>query len=434
MTSSSIRVATDVGGTFTDLVAFEVDEATGRSSIRTAKSDTTPPEFERGVLAVMEKANVDAAAVDFLAHGTTVVINALTERTGAKVGLIATEGFRDTLAIARGNRPDFFNLHYRKPEPFVPRFLRRELAGRMSYRGEEMKPLDLAPLSGIVADFRAAGVETVAICFLHAYANPAHEQAALAELRRLWPEVPAVSSHQITREWREYERTSTTVLSAYVQPVAERYLERLDSGLEERGFLRKPLRHAVELRGGLRRRGRAHPDHDGGIGPRLGRVGRGRARPAHRRARRHRPRRGRNDRQVLPRRGGTGPDHDRLLDRAGPHLLRISDPRSGGRPRGDRRGRGLDRVGRRLRKASCRTALGGGRSRPRRLRAGRNRGHHHRRQPLARAHQPELVLRRGDDRGHGRGGAGDRGGSGPSSASMRRRLRAASCASPTTTW
>ena len=236
MTTSSIRVATDVGGTFTDLVAFEVDEATGRSSIRTAKSDTTPPDFERGVLAVMEKANVDAAAVGFLAHGTTVVINALTERTGAKVGLIATEGFRDTLAIARGNRPDFFNLHYRKPDPFVPRYLRRELAGRMSYRGEEMAPLDLAALPGIVADFRAAGVETVAICFLHAYANPAHEQAALAELRRLWPEVPAVSSHQITREWREYERTSTTVLSAYVQLVAERYLERLDSGLDGRGF------------------------------------------------------------------------------------------------------------------------------------------------------------------------------------------------------
>ena len=303
MTSSSIRVATDVGGTFTDLVAFEVDEATGRSSIRTAKSDTTPPDFERGVLAVMEKADVDAAAVDFLAHGTTVVINALTERTGAKVGLIATEGFRDTLAIARGNRPDFFNLHYRKPDPFVPRYLRRELAGRMSYRGEEMQPLDLAPLPGIVADFRAAGVETVAICFLHAYANPAHEEAALAELRRLWPEVPAVSSHQITREWREYERTSTTVLSAYVQRVAERYLERLDSGLEERGSRRKPLRHAVELRGGQRRRGRAHPDHDGGVRSRLGGVGRGRARPAHRRARRHRPRRGRNDRQVLPRRG-----------------------------------------------------------------------------------------------------------------------------------
>ena len=234
--SRPLRVATDVGGTYTDLVTFEIDEATGESVIRTAKSDTTPPDFEKGVLNVMQAAEVDAAAIGFLVHGTTVVINALTERTGAKVGLIATEGFRDTLEIARGNRPDFFNLHYRKPPPFVPRYLRRELPGRVSYRGEEMRPLDLSPLPGIVADFRADGVSAVAICFLHAYADPAHEQAALAELKRLWPGVSAVSSHQITREWREYERTSTTVLSAYVQNTAERYLKRLDGGLKERGF------------------------------------------------------------------------------------------------------------------------------------------------------------------------------------------------------
>ena len=236
MTTSSVRVATDVGGTFTDFVTFAVDDTTGKPVLRTAKSDTTPPDFEQGVLDVMAKGGVDAASVDFLAHGTTVVINALTERTGAKVGLITTEGFRDTLEIARGNRPDFFNLHYRKPRPFVPRYLRREIRGRMSYRGEELTPLDLSPLPGIVDEFRAAGVEAVAVCFLHSYADPSHEQAALAELRRLWPGVPAVSSHEITREWREYERTSTTVLSAYVQRVAERYLQRLDAGLKARGF------------------------------------------------------------------------------------------------------------------------------------------------------------------------------------------------------
>ena len=236
MTARSIRVATDVGGTFTDLVTFAIDETTGKPVLRTAKSDTTPPDFEQGVLEVMEKGGVDAASIDFLAHGTTVVINALTERTGATVGLIATDGFRDTLEIARGNRPDFFNLHYRKPPPFVPRYLRRELRGRMSYRGEELTPLDLSPLPAIVGDFRAAGVEAVAVCFLHSYANPSHEQAALAEIRRLWPDVPAVSSNEITREWREYERTSTTVLSAYVQRVAERYLQRLDGGLKARGF------------------------------------------------------------------------------------------------------------------------------------------------------------------------------------------------------
>jgi N-methylhydantoinase A len=236
MAGKTIRVATDVGGTFTDLVCFETDDATGESRIVTAKSDTTPPNFEEGVLNVLKKGGVDPATVDFLAHGTTVVINALTERKGVKVGLITTEGFRDTLEIARGNRPDFFNLHYQKPKPFVPRYLRREVPGRMSYKGVEMRPLDLSGLPAILDDFRADGVQAVAICFLHAYADSSHERAALAEVRKLWPAVSVVSSHQITREWREYERTNTTVLSAYVQPTAERYLSRLDKGLRDRGF------------------------------------------------------------------------------------------------------------------------------------------------------------------------------------------------------
>ncbi len=240
MSEKSTRVATDVGGTFTDLVCFETDPVTGESVIRTAKTDTTPPNFEEGVLNVLAKGDVDPAGIGFLAHGTTVVINALTERKGVTVGLITTEGFRDTLEIARGNRPDFFNLHYEKPKPFVPRYLRRELPGRMSYKGEELKPLDLGGLSAIVEDFKTDGVEAVAICFLHSYADPSHEQATLAELKRLWPEIATVSSHQITREWREYERTNTAVLSAYVQPVAERYLRRLDAGLREKGFTGSP--------------------------------------------------------------------------------------------------------------------------------------------------------------------------------------------------
>jgi N-methylhydantoinase A len=240
MAGKTIRVATDVGGTFTDLVCFETDQATGESRIITAKSDTTPPNFEAGVLNVLEKGGVDPRTVDFLAHGTTVVINALTERKGVKVGLITTEGFRDTLEIARGNRPDFFNLHYQKPKPFVPRYLRRELPGRVSYKGVELKPLDLSGLNAILDDFKAEGVRAVAICFLHSYANPSHEQAALAAVQKLWPEVSVVSSHQITREWREYERSNTTVLSAYVQPTAERYLSRLDKGLKEKGFKNSP--------------------------------------------------------------------------------------------------------------------------------------------------------------------------------------------------
>ena len=240
MANKTIRVATDVGGTFTDLVCFETDHGTGESRIITAKSDTTPPNFEQGVLNVLAKGGVDPKSVDFLAHGTTVVINALTERKGVKVGLITTEGFRDTLEIARGNRPDFFNLHYEKPKPFVPRYLRRELPGRVSYKGEELKPLDLTGLPAILDDFRKEGVEAIAICFLHSYADMSHEQAALAEVQRLWPGVSVVSSHQITREWREYERTNTAVLSAYVQPTAERYLSRLHNGLREQGFDKSP--------------------------------------------------------------------------------------------------------------------------------------------------------------------------------------------------
>ncbi len=234
------RVATDVGGTFTDLVCFEMDTATGESRVITAKSDTTPPEFERGVLNVIEKAGVKSGSIDFLAHGTTVVINALTERKGARVGLITTSGFRDSLEIARGNRPDYFNLHYKKPEPFVPRYLRRELAGRVDYKGRERQPLDLEPLAEILDDFRKQGVEAIAICYLHSYANPTHEQQTLDAIAKLWPEVSVVASHQITREWREYERSNTAVLSAYVQPAAERYLHRLDEGLGTQGFTGSP--------------------------------------------------------------------------------------------------------------------------------------------------------------------------------------------------
>lgn len=236
MSSKSLRIATDVGGTFTDLVSFEIDADSGRPRVTTAKVDTTPPNFEAGVMDVLDKAGADPAQVDSFVHGTTVVINALTERKGVRVGLIATEGFRDTLEIARGNRPDFFNLHYEKPPPFVPRHLRREVPGRMTYRGEERAPLVLDRLASILDDFRAEDVEAVAICLLHSYANTSHEERTLAEVQRLWPEVYAVASHQIAREWREYERTSTAVLSAYVQPVAARYLSRLDDELKGRGL------------------------------------------------------------------------------------------------------------------------------------------------------------------------------------------------------
>ncbi len=227
----SMRVATDIGGTFTDLVYVTPD-----GSVGTGKSDTTPGEYEKGVMDVIAACGIDPRDFDSFVHGTTIVINAITERKGARAALITTEGFRDVLEIGRGNRPDFFNLEYRKPRPFVPRYLRREIPGRISYKGVETKPLDLAALPAILDDFRREGVEAIAICLVNSYSNPSHEEAVVARIRDVWPEVSVVASHQITREWREYERSNTAVLSAYVQPIAHRYLDRLTGRLGEAGM------------------------------------------------------------------------------------------------------------------------------------------------------------------------------------------------------
>lgn len=234
---SRIRLATDVGGTFTDLVYYQIDEASGQiHSLKAVKAHTTPPNFEKGVLNAIGKAEIDQQDVEFFAHGTTVVINALTERKGAKTALITTEGFRDILEIGRGNRPDFFNLRYTKPKPFVPRYLRREVRERLTYHGEVIKPLDTTGLGDTLEDFREEGVEAIAVCLLHAYANPDHELAVCAEINKLWPEVSVVASHQITREWREFERTNTSALCAYVQPIARDYLDRMENELKTSGF------------------------------------------------------------------------------------------------------------------------------------------------------------------------------------------------------
>lgn len=230
-----MRVATDVGGTFTDLVYFH-ETGADAGVLHAIKTDTTPPDFELGVMDAVRKARLDPGAIRFFAHGTTAIINALTERKGAVVGLITTKGFRDVIEIARGNRPDFFNLRYVKPTPFVPRYLRREVPGRLNYRGEELMPVDLSPIPDIIALFREHKVEAVAICLLHSYANTAHEVAVLDAVRRLWPEVSAVASHQIIRSWREYERTNTAIMCAYVQPSTDRYLSRLQSLLKDSGF------------------------------------------------------------------------------------------------------------------------------------------------------------------------------------------------------
>lgn len=226
-----MRLASDIGGTFTDLVYL--DERTGR--LGSAKADTTPPEFERGVIETIRKAAVDVRAVNFFVHGTTVIINALTERKGVRTGLITTKGFRDVLEIGRANRPDLYNLAYAKPRPFVPRALRLEVTERVNYKGEVLIALAEDEVLHAAAGLIGEQVEAIGICFLHAYANPTHEARAAQLIRQRWPQIAVTASHEITREWREYERTSTTVLNSYVKPIAARYLDRLDRELTRIG-------------------------------------------------------------------------------------------------------------------------------------------------------------------------------------------------------
>ncbi len=230
-----MRVATDVGGTFTDLVAFKIKN-NKVTDIITEKSDTTPPNFEQGVLNVIEKSGLSFKDMDFFVHGCTVVINTLTEHKGSKVGLITTEGFRDVLEIGRGNRPDYFNLRFQKPKPFVDRHLRHEVAGRISYLGDVVSPLDLSTLDNTLTYFKSEGVEAIAICLLNSYVNPEHEIALGETIQQKWVGIDVILSHHITREWREYERTNTAVLSAYIYPVANRYLDSLSEAGKQAGF------------------------------------------------------------------------------------------------------------------------------------------------------------------------------------------------------
>ncbi|WP_417371787.1 hydantoinase/oxoprolinase family protein [Gelidibacter japonicus] len=245
-----MRVATDIGGTFTDLVCLKLDEKTGKPiGIEVAKSDTTPDNFEQGVLDTISKANLNLKQVDFFAHGTTVVINALTERKGSKTALITTKGFRDVLEIARCNRPDLFNFNFVKQPPFVPRFLRFEVEERMDYKGQVLRDLDTSTLMSIIKTCKEEKVEAIAVCLLHAYKNPKHEEQLVKELTKLFPEVEVIASYQVTREWREYERTSTTVLSGYVLPIAKKYLDNLAKKLYSKGLQNAP--YIMQSNGGI---------------------------------------------------------------------------------------------------------------------------------------------------------------------------------------
>ena len=228
----ALRIGVDIGGTFTDLVAL--DEATG--AVVTTKALSTPRELLEGVLSCVDQAGVRLADCRFVIHGTTIGINALLELKGARTGLITTEGFRDVLEIGRGNFLKMYDVLYRRPEPLVPRGRSHEVPERLSATGDVLVPLDEEAVRAAARQLLAAGVESVAIVFLFSYRDPAHEQRAAQIVAAEMPGVSVSASHRITQEWREYERTSTTVVNAYVQPIIDRYLGEFGRGLGGRGF------------------------------------------------------------------------------------------------------------------------------------------------------------------------------------------------------
>ena len=227
-----IFLAVDIGGTFTDLIAYDQD----KQSFLQAKSLTTPGNPVDGIVDCMRKADLPASSVGHFIHGSTTAINTLIERKGANVGLIVTRGTRDVYLIGRGNRPDAYNILFNRPSPLLPRSAIHEVNERMYASGAVREALDVARLRDICRKLEAQGVDAVAICFLHAYANPEHERAAGKIVQEMLPKAYVSLSHEILREYREYERISTTVVNSYIGPKVGGYVRNLQGRLAELNF------------------------------------------------------------------------------------------------------------------------------------------------------------------------------------------------------
>ncbi len=229
------RIAVDIGGTFTDLVLLSAD---GRSHY--LKQASTPDRPEQavidGIATLLKTAGLVPGDIAEVLHGTTVGSNTLLQKQGAVTGLITTRGFRDVLEIGRVRTPGMFDLTWKKPEPLVPRRFRREVDERISTEGEVLTPLDAGEVVAVARGLVEDGVTSIAICFLNSYRNPEHERAAEAAIRDALPDTAVTSSVSVLPEIKEYERTSTAVVNAYVLPVLQSYIARLEAGLGEAGI------------------------------------------------------------------------------------------------------------------------------------------------------------------------------------------------------
>ena len=228
----NLRIAVDIGGTFTDMAAF--DEVTGK--LMFGKALSTHGQLVNGIQATLDSADIDVRNGQLFLHGSTIAINTLLERNGAKTALLITEGFRDIYEIGRVNRPDAYNLFFNKHQPLVKRSLRFEVAERLRADGSLHKPLDEAAVRELAKELKGEGVEAVAVLLLHSYRNPAHEQRVKQILQEELPHAFVSASHELSQEYREFERVSTVVANAYVGPRVSEYLGQLKTHLSDKGF------------------------------------------------------------------------------------------------------------------------------------------------------------------------------------------------------
>jgi N-methylhydantoinase A len=228
----ALNVALDIGGTFTDLII--IDESTG--SIEQAKSSTTPHDLTVGILNCLKKSSVDLTLCRSFVHGTTVAINTVIEEKGAKTALITTKGTKDVYRIGRGNRPESYNIFFKRPVPLVSRRFTFEADERILSSGEVLTPLKDEAMEDTMRDVAKVSPEAVAVSFLHSFINPAHEARMGEKIRKILPSTYISLSHEILREYREYERTSTTVVNSYIGPIVKRYIEDLEKLIDSMGF------------------------------------------------------------------------------------------------------------------------------------------------------------------------------------------------------
>ncbi len=239
MKNNTFRLGCDIGGTFTDFVL--VNDQTGE--FQTHKCLTTPSDPSTAVAEGVRRLEIDApgfmALTDEFIHGTTLVINAIIERKGARTGLITTQGFKDVLELGRELRYDAYDIFADYPEPLVPRFLRKEVAERVASDGRVLLPIQAEEIAAVLLQLQEMQIESLAVCLINSYENPIHEKIIKDEIERLAPELSLSTSFEVLPQIREYERTCTTVTNAYVKPITSKYLEKLSSRLTALGFTGK---------------------------------------------------------------------------------------------------------------------------------------------------------------------------------------------------